>query len=216
MVSHIAAYYAKVYSTGELANKLMVSSTVAGEFRKRRSVSGRQVCRALLLVVALTLLFIAKDIAALTVNNAVSCHQRSSYVAFEVGFWLNTAAIVHLVGSGCVFCAFALWLVYRNFFRMIIGKLTGQSFTKSSCPVRQLWVTGVCICLLSLSFCAAWMVIGLLMYADIETTDHDALSCVNTMLAWCILQIVETFVVPCALVCSYFACLTLEPGGIIF
>merc|ERR1712154_297047 len=116
---------------------------------------------------------------------------------FDVGTWLNIAGIVHIIGVGgfgIAVTAIGTWLQLRRDF---------DSYRRHqyACSKNALFMLGVTMVCALVVCCVAWTVVGFRMYSDIETTDRDGLSCSNMVLAWCIIQILDTIVVSCCVVC---------------
>ena len=137
------------------------------------------------LIVILTFLF-GKDIAGLIIigtndcNNTIDGDGESKYVSFDVFTWILVGCVVHLVNIVLIPVLYAI----------LCGKDgEGSLFT-------------VCGCMLM--FCAGWMIIGFLMYSEMNDSNY---ACKSMVLSWSIIQAFETVLGPCCVFATLAAAL---------
>eukprot|EP01084_Bolivina_argentea_P233774 393664_1 len=152
-------------------------------------------CLALLTIVTvrlisilLPLIFLAKDIAAITINimndcnNAMDRNTHDTNVPFDIETWIWVGSISHLIPWFCTYCCFLQGLYFMS--------LDGECLC--------IFCTGF-VC--SWAFFVAWLVIGFLMNDQMSNDTKEEMECGLTVFWWCMIQAVECVIVPCLIYC---------------
>merc|ERR1712228_983907 len=142
---------------------------------------------------------IAKDIAALIINEQNECYghfKQSNVISYSVNLWILVGCISHIATSVIIvfFALFALELNltkagdWRNYTRM-------REMHRWTVPI----ISALCCC----GFFIVWDLMGFVLYHSMmdelneNESSFEQVQCKDLVLSWCILQSVETAIIPC-------------------
>eukprot|EP01084_Bolivina_argentea_P206562 352638_1 len=142
-----------------------------------------RICTHIAIFIFPVSIFIGKDIACLIINAYNTCgrsiERQSKYVPFGVDTWILIGCVIHTSVLLCVVCSIQIGyniLNYGNFYSLLQERK-------------------VVLCIIFIYvFFFAWSVIGVLLYGETKTAE---LQCSAAIIAWSILQLIETCTMPC-------------------